>query len=86
MKIIVVEVHNTDRPESAWKNAPDGDRLIKRNGAKNEGEYVIKSSTVDSNNRRSYELEAAERWFADDLYPLLGGKKHLAVSWFEIDL
>ena len=40
MKVIVVEVHHTDRPESAWKNAPDGDRLIKRNGAKNEGEYV----------------------------------------------
>ena len=50
-KIIMVETHNTDRPESSWKRGavrvPEGDRLIQRNGSKNVAEFIIESSTVD---------------------------------------
>ena len=48
-KIIVVETHNTDRPEgSSIRGAievPEGDRLIQRNGSKNVAEFIIKAST-----------------------------------------
>ena len=64
MKVIVVEVHHTDRPESAWKNAPDGDRLIKRNGAKNEGEYVITGVRKDGSRFRA-ELHSKQGHIGD---------------------
>ena len=92
MKIIVVETHNTDRPDDAWirgaVQVPDGDRLLQRNGSKNVAEYVIKSSSVDPDTgRRSFKLEPAPTapWFADDLRSVLGNDIHLAVSWFDIE-
>jgi hypothetical protein len=58
--IIVVETHNTDRPEGSWirgaVRVPDGDRLIQRVGSKNVAEFMIESSTVDPDTgRRSFE-------------------------------
>jgi hypothetical protein len=90
-KIIVVETHNTDRPESAWKRGavrvPDGDRLLQRVGSKNVAEYIIKSSTVGADGKRSFVLEDTEKWFADDLRSLLAtGHLHSNVSWFDVDL
>ena len=89
-KIIVVETHNTDRPESAWKKGavgvPHGDRLLQRNGSKNVAEFIIESSTVDPDDgKRSFKLKATEKWFADDLRSVLGNDIHSNVSWFDIE-
>ena len=88
-KIIVVETHNTDKPESAWKRGavqvPEGERLIQRIGSKNVAEYIIKDSTLDPDTgKRSFELEPTEPWFAEDLRSILGGDIHSNVSWFDI--
>src|ERR1700756_1394480 len=87
-KVIVVETHNTARPESAWKRGavlvPHGDRLIQRIGSKNVAEYVIEASTVDADGRRGFKLEPTEPWFADDLRSILGNDVHSNVSWFDI--
>jgi hypothetical protein len=68
--IIVVETHNTDRPEDAWirgaVRVPHGDRLLQRNGSKNVAEFIIESSSVDPDGRRRFKLNETERWFADD--------------------
>ena len=88
-KIIVVETHNTDRPADAWirgaVRVPHGDRLLQRNGSKNVAEFIVESSSVDSDGRRRFELKETERWFADDLRSVLGNDIHLAVSWFDIE-
>ena len=88
-KIIVVETHNTDRPESAWKRGavevPHGDRLLQRNGSKNVAEFIIESSTVEPDGKRSFKLEPTAPWFADDLRSVLGNDISFAVSWFDIE-
>jgi hypothetical protein len=93
MKIIVVETHNTDRPATSWKRGAvdvpmDGERLIQRNGRMNVNEFIIHSTEIDAGDpdRVNFDLsEPVEKWFAEDLYPILGNDKFVSVSWFDID-
>ena len=88
-KIIVVETHNTNGPQGAWKRGaiqvPEADRLIQRVGSTNVVEYIINGSSLDADGKRSFELEKTDEWFASDLPSLLGADTSFNVSGFDIE-